>query len=297
MAASTDAESQSSDDVNSVRDAAKWLLTAFAAVGAALLGGIQFSGLGALKDGALISGIGGFLIGLFGVGLAIWWTSSVLVTRIVSVTPLQTDPEAVRFLDANSDIVGQEYQSFGGFIRAREAAWAEWKAGRRPNTTDSQWAQVQVRLEHVEKVATRVARIWRFEKICRAFIRARALTFAGAVIAAIGMLLLTHATKAKDQEYSAKSPSAVAVTYAFRPEAYQSLLEQIKADCLPSKGIATILDGWPGGSDVLIISDLTRCPPLRLRWDDTLGTLMAIQSASASSVPSPQATRPAPPAH
>jgi hypothetical protein len=289
--ASKDAESENGADVSSVRDAAKWLVTAFAAVGAALLGGIQFSELGALKDGSLTLGIGGFLLGLAGVGLAIWWTSTVLVTRIVSVTALRTDQEAVRFLDSHPDIVGQEYRSFDAFMNAREVAWRDWTAGRPANVSDLEWNQLSAarksRLEHLEQVATRVARIWRFEKICRTFTEARGAAFVGAGMAAIGVLLFTYATQAKDQSHFAKSPSAVAVTYKFSSEGYQSLLEQMTKDCLPAAGAATLLDGWPKGSDVLIVSDPAKCPPLRLRWDESLGTLRATQTDATPSAKSP----------
>src|ERR1700691_2301415 len=172
MAVSSDTESDGSADVNSVRDAAKWLATAFAAVGAALLGGIQFSQLGALREGAFLLGIGGFLLGLAGVALAIWATSNVLVTRIVSVTALYDEPHAVGFLDSRPDIVGREYESFADFIKQRNQSWADWQADRLAGRGPER-AGLSAHLAHLEEVATRVARIWRFEKICRTFTKAR----------------------------------------------------------------------------------------------------------------------------
>jgi hypothetical protein len=286
VASSSDSESGGSFDVTSVRDAAKWLLTAFAAVGAALLGGVQFSQVGEIGGYALAAAVAGFGLGLLGVGIAIGWTSTVLVTRTVSVAAMQRDPEVGPFLQSNRDIVGLEFASFEAFVHAREAAWDEWNIGRSAGLSDADWKELSTqrrnRLDHLEQVATRVARIWRFEKVCRAFTTARRAAFLGAAVAAVGILMFTCAKKFTSAPSFPKNPTAVAVTYTFNAEAYQSLLKQAPEGCLLQAGAATLLDGWPGGTDLLISPTSAKCPPLRLRWGGELGVLKAADPSAKS---------------
>lgn len=258
-------------DVGPVREAAKWLLTAFAAVGAVILGGVQFSAIGELTGDRLVYALAGFGLALTGVGLAIWWTSTVLVTRIVSVTALRTDAKAVRFINEQKDIVGYEFKSLQAFMTERKDAWDAWNAGQ----TD-----LASKLTHLEKTATRIARIWRYEKVCRTFTWARRFAFVGATLVGIGVVVFTYATRNADERWVAKNPAAVTVSYHLRQAARSELLNHVQPQCIPSSGSATLLDGWPGGSDLLIASAAPACSPLRLHWSSELGVLAA-QAATA----------------
>jgi hypothetical protein len=290
MALAKDSDSDGSSDVTPIRDAAKWLLTAFAGVGAVLLGGVQFSALGKLSGPSLDMALLGVLLGLLGVGIAIWWTSLVLVTRIVSVTGLENDAEAREFIDARPDIVGRQYASLKAFSIARQAAWAKWNDPRPHGTADSVWSEqrkaLSAELEHLENVATRIAQIWKFEIVCERFTQAQKAAFAGAAMAALGILLFTCA-RPEGPDPLPKNPTAVSVFYRLTEGFYQTVSRVASKQCVPQTGVATLLDGWPNGSDVLIASNEANCAPVRVRWNSTLGTL----SASPATLPEPKQSK------
>lgn len=262
-------EVEAGGDVGAVREAAKWLITAFAAVGAALLAGIQFSEIGNLAGDALKLGIGGLALGLLGVGLAIGYTTAVLVTPTISLAALPKTAE--KYIDAHPDIVGMEFKTLANFNAQRQAAWDVWHQA--PEATRSGTPTANVK--HVEQIATRIARFWRFEQVCSAFRTARLFSFIGAGLAGTGVVLFTIAAKKDDTSPYAKTPSAVTVAYQLTDTARETLLKHASAACVPATGRAIVLDGWPGGTDVLIENDASGCPPLRLRWSEALGLLQA----------------------
>lgn len=275
-----ESEADDSWDVSPIRDAAKWLLTALAAVGAALLGGIQLSDIGGLEAPALLIGICGFGVAIVGIGIAIASTSSVLVTRLVSISQMRTDAEAKAFLAKNADVVGLEYDDFDEFLKDRDAAWREWKSFGSSTTQDADRKErveaCRKHLEHVEAMATRVARIWRFERVSVAFARSRRAIFVAVGVATAGIVLFTCAKQFDSRASLPRNPSAVEVTYSLSGEAYESLLNEGAIKCVRPSGMAILLDGWPGGRDVLIPPQSVTCAPLRLRWSDSVGTLGAM---------------------
>lgn len=75
-----------------MRAAAKWILAAAAAVGAALLGGAPLAAVGKVHGTAhIVLAYLGLVIGLTGVGWAIWHTAEALIPPLT--TPLSLDEE------------------------------------------------------------------------------------------------------------------------------------------------------------------------------------------------------------
>ena len=73
------------DSVGDMRAAAKWTLAAAGAVGAALIGGAPLVAVGQVHGvlHAVLAGLG-LALALAGVGTAIWFTSKVLVPRLIT---------------------------------------------------------------------------------------------------------------------------------------------------------------------------------------------------------------------
>jgi hypothetical protein len=78
------------DSVGDMRSAAKWMLAAAGAVGAALISGGPLVAVGQVHGvlHAVLAGLG-LVIALGGVGTAIWFTSKVLVPRLMTPAVLQ----------------------------------------------------------------------------------------------------------------------------------------------------------------------------------------------------------------
>jgi len=81
------------DAVPDMRATAKWILAAAAAAGAALIGGAPLTAVGKLHGwGDAISAYLGLVIGLAGIGWAIWRTADALIPPLT--TPLSVDNDA-----------------------------------------------------------------------------------------------------------------------------------------------------------------------------------------------------------
>ena len=122
-----------------IRDTAKWLVGSFAAVGAALLAGVQLSNLGKLPACIGDKGCGRFwlallalVLGLAGVGWAIWLAAKVMTRSRRSVDELKDEYEdqgshVRRYFDGNKsylqgfkgfdDLIDQESLKYGEFDR------------------------------------------------------------------------------------------------------------------------------------------------------------------------------------
>jgi hypothetical protein len=87
------------DSISDMRAAAKWMLAAAGAVGAALISGGPLVAVGQVHGvlHAVLAGLG-LLIALGGVGTAIWFTSKVLVPRLMTPAVLKEagQPEPAR---------------------------------------------------------------------------------------------------------------------------------------------------------------------------------------------------------
>lgn len=79
-----------------IREAAKWLIVSFAAVGVTLFGGLQLASLGRLPlehvDERFVAAVGGVGLGLVGLAIAIWAASGVVTRSYVSLRWLQGLP-------------------------------------------------------------------------------------------------------------------------------------------------------------------------------------------------------------
>src|SRR5689334_10268659 len=75
-----------------IRDAAKWLIGAAAAVGAALIAGTQLSSIGKLSSGWRLSlAIAGVVLALAAVVFAIWFAVQLLLPVGVTLTELDSE--------------------------------------------------------------------------------------------------------------------------------------------------------------------------------------------------------------
>ncbi len=111
-----------------IRDAAKWLIGASAAVGAALIAGSQLSSIGLLPFGWRLGlALVGVVVALLGVVVAIWLASQVLLPVGVTLGDLNDQWDKgkradVRFFHQHPRQLGT-YKSPAHLRDARDAAW------------------------------------------------------------------------------------------------------------------------------------------------------------------------------
>jgi hypothetical protein len=189
------------DSVNDMRAAAKWMLAAAGAVGAALISGGPLVAIGQVHGGLnIFLAVLGLIFALSGVGVAILFTSDVLVPRL-------TTPKTFRSADELDDLrelikaeptefFGVAAQTLDGLFERQDAlrhnavslarqAAAEKSPQRR--------AQYQAQLRRVEDNGERVGRYVRWLlalghawRIKAALQRARMATLAGGGLVIVG---------------------------------------------------------------------------------------------------------------
>jgi hypothetical protein len=186
---------------NQVRQVAKWLIAAFAAVGAALAAGVQISNLGATSGLRLLAAFGGAVLGLAGIVLAVVAVGKVLDPKEATTTDLR-DSTALR------DRLIAEPSFFGGFpvgsvdemidgydqaltdLRtAQEASWAD------PANEDLQ-REAKAREARFDTLST-VVQFWRtvviYDKTRSAYRTARGRVLLGAAMAFAGLVTFAYA--------------------------------------------------------------------------------------------------------
>lgn len=140
-----------------VRETAMWIVTSFAAIGAVLLGGIQLSNVGKLTEDVpeerISATIAGVVLAGLGVGIAIWFTSSVLVPFLNSFRTLDKHQDVAKRVLDDKEILGLTYEQLkAGVTKARNdveaaegksseeyaaalALWKEWENSKQAALT------------------------------------------------------------------------------------------------------------------------------------------------------------------
>jgi hypothetical protein len=111
------------DAVSDLRAAARWTIAAFGVVGTALIGGGPLVAVGEIHHpvDAVVAGAG-LLIAVFGIGMAIWTTSQVLIPPVTTLTMLNSPPmsDLRAMIDkAATDFFGTAATSIDDLLRHR----------------------------------------------------------------------------------------------------------------------------------------------------------------------------------
>jgi Pentapeptide repeats (8 copies) len=195
-----------------VRDAAKWLLTTFAAVAALLVAGTQFSSIGSLERGLrLDAAIAAGLVALVGAALTIWFLLDVMLVSEVSISELASadaDDPLICFLERNPT-------ELAGFASVADLADAYAEARRRSleealkyydlveadpvdadalAVADRKTEALDGRRDYLQAIVEYVVKLLSYEQLrFRVGGRRRVAMFAGASLAAVGIAVFAWA--------------------------------------------------------------------------------------------------------
>lgn len=199
------------DAVDDMRGTAKWIIGTAAAVGAVLLGGAPLAAIGKIHGfGSAAEAFAGLVLGLAGVGWAIWHTTDALIPPVTTLATLDTP----KLADLRAQITADPGMFFGPFgnspaqvqatCRRYDAAAAQIAVllAAEPDPVRQRiLAQGQAdALANAAQASARLrwllslAHAWRVRDQLR---RARLHTFAGAAVAALGAILFIVATSGK----------------------------------------------------------------------------------------------------
>jgi hypothetical protein len=217
------------DAVPDMRASAKWILGAAAASGAALLGGGPLAAVGKVHTaGAAITACTGLLIGLLGIGWAIWFTADALIPPLTTPKTLDTDPRLQDLRDRIASDPAAFYGPFGGSMAdLGKASELHSKAAAslvRALATETDATRQKVLAAAIEEARATTAAVQRRTRTLlelahawdvRAKLRtARLQAFAGAAIAAVGVVMFVAAAKpvTATTNTPGRSPSAPAAS-------------------------------------------------------------------------------------
>jgi len=109
-----------------LRATAKWILTSFAAVGALLVGTLQLSSVGKLTGDVPVeraaAAVGGVALAALGIGIAIWFTSTVLAPALNSFRTADREPYVTRDVLGDRELVGVTYAELKTSIKEADEA-------------------------------------------------------------------------------------------------------------------------------------------------------------------------------
>ena len=108
---------------NRLRETAKWLIAAFAAVGTILVAGSQLSDLGSIQDGRLLVAFGAAAVALAGVVLAIGATATVLTPVETVLSAIAEDERYRAFVERHPDVLRRYARNLPQFLELQEQAW------------------------------------------------------------------------------------------------------------------------------------------------------------------------------
>lgn len=185
--------------VQTMRETAKWLVTALAAVAATLLAGTQLSSLGAFEwqENRLLLALASSAVALFAVGRVIWATTRVLTPEWLSIPELVENEAAnnntddMKFIKEKPHLLGR-YDSVG----ALQSAYEHLISSRNQLIARERWDEARQK-DNERKVLGRVRSNLLFavraERIRRQLDRAVKIMFRWGILAAVGIILFVWA--------------------------------------------------------------------------------------------------------
>jgi hypothetical protein len=279
MAASEkDAGSYQQRGSDVVRDTAKWVAVALASVGAVIIAGLQLADLRNLALPALdpqyrmYVAAAGVVLGLGGVGLAIYAVATVLTPQHVTLERLHSHDEYKserEFFATNQEFLrgfGKSVDDLKGGYRKRHEAYVKAREDHEANPKDQNalaaMTQAANALKPVHETVLEVLRVASYERIRRLFRCRLKIVFFFAFVSATGGAIFAWAT-GKSTENDPASLFADRVTIELPPSHAASLKSDLGANCDAGNLSAVILADEDGTLDALVLP-INQCSLLRL---------------------------------
>jgi hypothetical protein len=290
---------------STIRETAKWLITAFAAIGVVLIAGSQLSNIGNVKKAStLLLAISSVVFSLIGIGIAIWFSVNVMTPGLLTLSELvngkrkkpRTYWDNLRLKDVrdwinndNKEILKRAVNvkdlrdQYSKHLDLRYSTLNELKADPRgPNRDKYDLAEAES--QELDNIVHQVLAIASYEDLRRYFRATRKFIFAGGLIAAIGVLGFSLTVKQTPEKEHFQLPTIVQVSLFEEGKIF--LAKELGENCFlrDTSNIKVIAISEKDNTwDVLTIPTGSCDKSLRLQVKDTVGTVYA-----QNSVPTPK---------
>lgn len=264
--------------IDNTRKASQWLLGAFAAVGAAMLAGLQLTGLGKLEDEELVLAIVCVIVAVAAVGVAIFFCARVLTPRQVTVGSLTEDERVNRDLKGDmilNNLVAKPADLGAAVVQARLAWKQAWDApdAETPGSPANKNAlAVQEPYLALVKVTREVQEYATWAKVDSVWKQAQIATAICAALALAGMLGFAYLAS-KEPAFSPGATNANAATeveLGFDGDRQAALKPVLGGDCDLASVRAILIDSDPEKSQFEVVSiPENGCEAKRMTVDET----------------------------
>jgi hypothetical protein len=201
--------------IDKIRETARWLILAFAAIGVALAGTAPLSNLGklAIDDWRLWLAAGAAAAGLLAIAVAIWVTSNVFSPVTTDLASLARNRKLAKLFNANPDIFkgnGKTLDEFSASYREAREDYLQAIEAFKNSPTPANEAAKKAAGERFSGMAPVVARIMSeslLDRVRSQFNKARIFMFGGALVAGFAIVTFTWAAN-PPATTAAKTPAA-----------------------------------------------------------------------------------------
>ncbi len=225
------------EGIDSLRTTAKWLIAAFAAVGAALLAGVQLTELGQARP--VHTAAIGFGVAMAGVATAIFAASDVLRPRSLTPGQLPRSHTTQALRDAVRDdhsLLEGKAESLDDLVNAlvedrknADTAWAAQDAELEDSPSRIAALRAEERLVAIQDLVDRLSEFGLYLATSRAFTRARVAIVAAAVACAAGAATFSYATSRPADRAVPTAPQLV--TLRLNSDRSESLSSALGTQC------------------------------------------------------------------
>ncbi len=266
--------------VGSLRDAAKWIVVAFAGVGAAVLGALPVAGASKLNTTAgIVLAVVGALLALAGVAIGVWATSNVLTPQVSTLRTVAARPDVAAAIAEDSatylGAAGTTVHAFADDLSGWQRTLRELQEKRGPDAYAESLRQealdaARLNVENRAVIARRVVAFGHFQLVRALFRRARiTMLWAFAMVAlGVGLFVAGTVVDSGGGDTVANLGYPAPVRLAFSDEGRRQLQDRLSAACMRLPVPAYLFAG-----DWVVTTQGTGCRLVAFRWTQSLGTI------------------------
>jgi hypothetical protein len=276
-----------------IREALKWLITTFAAIGAVLVAGSQLSSLGTLDTGSgrFVAAAVGIVLGFIGIAIAIWRTAVILVDgSYVTLSGLVRQPQSSpldKLIRQNSDLLQGQATSVmelrDRWIAAthqRKLAFDDYYNNPGSAELMSRAEVASAKLAIIDRAVSNLLDVASFETLRLSAKRNLPWIFAGVLSAALGIVLFAWAANPRPTQAQAATASAgipgdaqvlPQVTLILEEAGIARVEAGIGEKCARRRMDAVILGIEATAKHIVVLAASADCSPYRMMLTPELG--------------------------
>ncbi len=281
--------------IDRIRDTAKWLIGAYAAVGTALIAGLQLTGLGKVEqDERLAVAVVGAAVALLAVLIGIGKVAKVLAPVTVERSDLARCSKVDQMVKATPSLLKGQAPDLATLQDQYGSALADYQtkreAARAEEAKKPEAEQAYKRLMSLHGPLDRLRKMALFEKVQQSFSDAKRWLAGAGVATAAGVIAFAWAANPSDADQAAAKtkesgptllePSRVSLSVDNKRQSLAPLRERLGSACDLAHVPALVVGGSVATPEVVTLPN-SRCNAVRLSIGDEIGVALPTEKVKA----------------